>query len=145
IKYRITAQDLSNAQNAAEWPGEGRHRIAVVGIHPARDSYTNSFNTPWDDLFGTSFSIATPENFADGAIHTDHPYKNGSGPYDESHYIYQLQIPIRLRDTNALMRFDEIVLVEPGDNGSVYGDDGFYDYVAVEGSADGVAAWLPLI
>lgn len=145
IEYRITAHDLSYAQNAVESPSEGSHRIAVVGIHPTRDSYTNNFNTPSDDFFGTSFSIATPGSFGDGAIHSDHPYKNGSGPNDESHYIYQLQIPIRLRETNALMRFDEIVLVEPGDNGSVFGDDGFYDYVVVEGSADGGATWLPFI
>src|SRR5690606_20432683 len=45
----------------------------------------------------------------------------------------------------ALMRFDEIVLVEPGDNGSVFGDDGFYDYVLVEGSADGGSTWQPFI
>jgi hypothetical protein len=43
------------------------------------------------------------------------------------------------------MSFDEIVLVEPGEVLSKYGDDNFWDYVIVEGSKDNGKTWLPLI
>jgi hypothetical protein len=145
IHYRLVASDMSVAINTTSSPEEGVHRITVVGILPARSTYTNNFDTPSDDFFGTGFSIATPSGFANGAIHSDHPYQNGSGPNDESHYTYQLQIPIILRDSAALLSFDEIVLVEPGTNSSVFGDAGFYDYVIVEGSADGGLTWWPLV
>ncbi|HEY1055766.1 MAG TPA: T9SS type A sorting domain-containing protein, partial [Emticicia sp.] len=44
---------------------------------------------------------------------------------------------------SANITFDEIVLVEPGDNGTVFGDPTFFDYVVVEGSYDGGASWVP--
>ncbi|MBK6281257.1 MAG: T9SS type A sorting domain-containing protein [Draconibacterium sp.] len=45
---------------------------------------------------------------------------------------------------NGTMSFDEIVLVEPGEVLSKYGDDDFWDYVIVEGSKDNGKTWLPL-
>jgi len=43
------------------------------------------------------------------------------------------------------MSFDEIVLVEPGEAGTKFGDEEFWDYVIVEGSKDGGQNWKPLI
>jgi hypothetical protein len=43
------------------------------------------------------------------------------------------------------MSFDEIVLVEPGEVLSQFGDDDFWDYVIVEGSKDNGKTWLPVI
>ena len=42
------------------------------------------------------------------------------------------------------MSFDEIVLVEPGENLSKFGDDDFWDYAIVEGSKDNGKTWLPI-
>ena len=42
------------------------------------------------------------------------------------------------------MNFAEVVLVEPGELSSVYGDSDFYDYVIVEGSKNNGANWYPL-
>ena len=42
------------------------------------------------------------------------------------------------------MRFDEIVLVEPGEPGTTFGDLRFWDYVIVEGSKDDGTTWMLL-
>lgn len=142
LQYRIVAGDLATVENIAFHPAEGFHSVAVNGILPAQDSYINNFNGPSGDFFGNSFSITTPQGFANGAIHSEHPYSNGTGVNEESHYIYQLQIPIRVATSDAVMKFEEIVLVEPGEDGSVFGDPDFFDYAVVEGSADGGVTWL---
>lgn len=143
IKYKIVASDNSSASNQGVDPSTDFYTVFVTGTMPAQDSYTNSFNEASFDFIGSSFKIETPDGFSDGAIHSKHPYDNGSGPNDESNYIYQLQIPIRLNSANPYIRFDEIVLVEPGEDGSVFGDNDFYDYVVVEGSKDEGATWVP--
>ena len=51
-------------------------------------------------------------------------------------------VPIIVTSTSVLT-FDEVVIVEPGEPGSVFGDSDFWDYVMVEGSADGVS-WQAL-
>ena len=141
IRYRIIARDLANAENITIDPPSGYHAVAVNGILPARNAYINDFNDPSADFFGNNFTISTPTGFSEGAIHSDHPYQNGSGVNEESNYLYQLQIPIRIDPANPIIRFDEIVLVEPGEEGSEFGEPGFFDYVVVEGSVDGGASW----
>jgi hypothetical protein len=42
------------------------------------------------------------------------------------------------------MSFDEVVLVEPGEVLSKFGDENFWDYVVVEGSKNNGKTWLPL-
>jgi hypothetical protein len=145
ISYRLIATDDALAANVTELPEDGYFTVVVTGILPVQNSYGNNFNQPSNDFFGNSFSIATREGFDNGAIHSAHPYSNGAGPNEESNYIYQLQIPILL-DTggNAIMKFDEVVLVEPGADGSLFGEDDFFDYVIVEGSADSGKSWAPL-
>ena len=146
IKYRIRAKDSSVAQNEGARPSaSGFYTINVVSLAATQDSYSNDFNTNSNDFFGDNiFSITTPSGFNNGAIHTSHPYPNGTGTGFTSNYIYQLRIPIRLKSTDATIRFDEIVLVEPGDTGSQFGDDNFFDYVVVEGSKDGGITWKVL-
>lgn len=143
IQYRIIARDLANAENITIDPSSGYHLVAVNGILPAQDVYVNDFNGTSADFFGNNFTISLPTGFSDGAIHSDHPYQNGTGVNEESNYVYQLQIPIRIDPANPIIRFDEIVLVEPGEEGSEFGDQGFFDYVVVEGSVDGGVSWKP--
>ena len=147
LNYRIVAQDLAAAQNQAFSPASGFYKIDVQGTAAAQDSYENDFNDPSsaDDFFGNAFSITTPTGFSDGAIHSDHPYLDGSGPNDESNYIFTLNIPIIINSTNPFMRFDEIALVEPGEPGTVFGNTQFWDFVIVEGSTDGGINWIRLL
>jgi hypothetical protein len=143
IEYRIVASDVSSNSNESAIPASGFFNVLVTGIMPAQDTYTNDFNTPTNDFIGSSFSITTPTGFDNPAIHSKHPYDNGSGAGNESSYVYQLQIPIRINASNAYIRFDEIVLVEPGETGAEFGSEEFYDYVVVEGSKDGGTTWTP--
>jgi Secretion system C-terminal sorting domain len=146
VKYRIVATDNSLAQNQATLPSPPEFfTLNVVSLAATQDFYSNDFNSVTTDFFGDNlFSITTPAGFSNGAIHTSHPYPDGTGTNFTSNFIYQLRIPVRLKATDATLKFDEIVLVEPGDNGSVFGDNNFYDYVIVEGSKDGGVTWKPL-
>lgn len=146
INYRIVARDRSRNKNQSNNPASGFHSVQVVGLQAARDSYSNDFNaaTAAADFAGNGFSITTPSGFSTPAIHSDHPYPDGDGfPNNERDLIYQLLVPINLKDQNTTIRFEEVVLVEPGEEGSIFGDTDFYDYVVVEGSRDGGKTWQP--
>ena len=146
VKYRIVATDNSVAQNQAAVPSFTEFfTLNVVSLAATQDFYSNDFNSVSNDFFGNDvFSITTPAGFSNGAIHTTHPYPDGTGSGSTSNFIYQLRIPIRLNANNPNLKFDEIVLVEPGDAGSVFGSINFYDFVIVEGSKDGGVTWKPL-
>jgi hypothetical protein len=92
IQYRILAKDQSVRQNQAISPATGYYTFRVNTIAQPRLSYFNSFDTPTEDFAGNNFSITTPSGFNNGAIHSDHPYANGTGPNDESNYSYELLI-----------------------------------------------------
>jgi hypothetical protein len=141
ITYRIIAKDNSANKNQKIDPLLGYHTVFVTGIKPVQKWYVNNFNAASNDFIGNGFRITTPAGFKDGAIHSTHPYADGSGPASESNYIYQLQVPIQIEEEIPLIKFNEIVLVEPGEIGSSFGDDDFYDYVVVEGSRDFGVTW----
>ncbi len=82
------------------------------------------------------FSITTPAGFSNPALHSAHFYPDGSTA------TALLTQPVIVAG-NTMLRFDEIVIVEPGDPGTVFGDFAFWDYVIVEGSTDGIH-WTPL-
>lgn len=148
LTYRIVTQDLSAAQNQAFSPSSGFYKIEINGFLAVQNSYENDFNntdSASEDFFGDAFSITTPAGFSNGAIHSEHPYRNGSGTNDESNYIYTLKVPVIINSTNPNMSFDEIALVEPGESGSTFGQDDFYDYVIVEGSKNGGKTWTRLL
>ncbi len=149
IEYRIKVIDSSIAQNVANAPTSSTfYPVNVVGLAPTQDSYSNNFNSASSDFFGDNlFSIITPSGFADGSINTSHPYPAAS-PKDSISFIYELRVPIKLKGSgSATLKYDEIALVEPGDNGSTWPPyqggnyNNFYDYVIVEGSKDGGSTW----
>ena len=78
----------------------------------------------------------TPSGFGNPAYHTPHDYADGAV------YTLSLMVPIKVAEISTLT-FDEIAIVEPGEPGSVFGDSDFWDYVVVEGTADGTN-WVPL-
>lgn len=145
LKYRIVAVDSSSNHNSANNPVSGYNEVTVLGLAPTRDSYANNFNSSSSDFFGDGFSIITPNGFNNGAIHSEHPYLEGSGfPNNERNTTYELLIPIKVKKRGATIEFNEIVLVEPGDPGTKFGDPNFFDYVIVEGSKDGGVTWTPV-
>lgn len=123
-------------RNGTAYPSASR-LVPVVLFSPAQASYTNRFNDGTMDFTGNGFRISLPVTFADSAIHSNHPYSNNQN------YTYMLTVPIVVASANAFVAYDDVVIVEPGEPGSVFGDPSFYDYVVVEGSSDG-ATWTPL-
>lgn len=148
ITYRIVAQDGSKAKNQTVNPTTGYHQLVVVAQQPVREQYVNTFNeaTAANDFVGYGFGISTPDHFGDPAIHTEHPYRNGTDYRFQTNLDYTLLAPIRVRTNpdSAVIRYDEIVLVEPGAPGSKFGEANFYDYVILEGSKDNGRSWLPI-
>ncbi|TYZ12566.1 T9SS type A sorting domain-containing protein [Hymenobacter lutimineralis] len=146
LTYRVVVTDVATAQNKAFNPTAGVYTINVVKVKDAQVTYVNQLNsaTPLD-LVGNGFSITTPAGFSNAAIHSLHPYPDGDGDDQETNFIYQLLVPIKVQANRAeaTVKFDEIVLVEPGEDGKPFGSVDFYDYVVVEGSKDGTT-WVPL-
>lgn len=147
LKYRIKVTDNSVAQNVGTLPSSTTFfEVNVVGLATTQASYANDFNNPAIaslDFFGSpEFSIRTETEFTDGAIHTNHPYPEGQGfPNNRFEWVYQLRVPIRVKDVDATIKFDEVVLIEPGETGSVFPSEDFFDYVVVDGSKDGGVTW----
>ncbi len=149
LTYRIVARDSSRARNQALNPATGFYELTVVAPQAPRSQYANRFQdaSAASDFVSYGFSVATPANFTSPAVHSEHPYRNGSSYQFQSNYEYVLLAPITLKSNpdSAIMRYDEVVLVEPGDAGSRFGGEGFFDYVITEGSSDNGRTWRPLL
>jgi hypothetical protein len=145
IRYRIIATDAASVPNTATDPETGEHIVRVVVMAAAQEVYATNFDDAGGDFFGDNFSVKEYTGFDNTALHSVHPYPDGDGTVDgELNLTSQLRIPIRVKAQEATVIFDEVVLVEPGETGSTFGGDNFYDYVVVEGSKDGGATWVPL-
>ncbi len=148
VKYRITATDNAKAKNKATMPLDNSFfDLVVADLKPltaAVPKYKNDFNgaSAANDFAGNGFTITQPEGFQNGAMHSIHPYKDGVGYGFESNWVMNLLTPIIIDDDSTTMRFNEVVLVEPGEKDSEFGASDFYDYVVVEGSLDG-RTWVP--
>ncbi|MDN5202975.1 T9SS type A sorting domain-containing protein [Fulvivirgaceae bacterium BMA10] len=144
LKYRIVAIDSSSNNNMTLSPEDSLHQFIVEEVFDPVSSYSNDFNTASADLAG-DFFVSTPSGFSDGALHTKHPY-DSAGQQRELNFIHRLRIPITVApvDQKPFIVFDEIVLVEPGEDGTVFGSDQFWDFVIVEGSSDDGETWQPL-
>jgi len=111
--------------------------INFVLLDSPVERYSNDFNTPSEDFFGEGFSIRILSGFEDRAIHSIHPYEN------KENITFQLRKPVIIAQQNALFRYDDVAIVEPGTAGSEFGEINFFDFVVVEGSTDGIS-WQPL-
>jgi Secretion system C-terminal sorting domain len=164
VKYQIVATDKSKNKTTLPtlYTGTNQKDVPVVSFYEftvtsikntSVSEYETNFENSTDDFALLGFGIAQPADFSSKGLHSSHPYTNGLGlldPISGSPYmnfqkdeIAMLRTPIRLKETDAVISYDEVVLVEPGDAGSTFGNSSFYDYVVVEGSLDGVL-WFPL-
>ena len=156
ISYRIIVQDKSKAKNKVISPKTGFYDIQVQKISSAVNKYSTDFeNTPKEDFFLKGFAVKSLGSgvTAGTSMQSDHPYADGSennftgsttDKYTNS--TFNLLKPIILRSDTANIYFDEIALVEPGEDGVAFQTGGipnrnFFDYVIVEGSKDGGKTW----
>lgn len=151
IQYRILAVDGSQNENSASAPADGsRFVVPIESVASVADSYENDFEDPAtaSDFIGESFIYDQPSGFDDVALHSPHPYEFADNIGQSSiNYIHQLKVPIRVAEDrlSAVISFNEIVLVEPGEPNAEFGEDEFWDYVIVEGSNDNGTTWEPLL
>jgi hypothetical protein len=104
----------------------------------------NNFESQINDFISSDFKVLTPAGFDSPALNSPHPYLSPNMDDTEFNFVALLKYPIVLK-TGGKMSFDEVVLVEPGEEGNKFGDEDFWDYVIVEGSKDKGATWKPLI
>lgn len=102
-------------------------------------SYINDFEDDSNDFYGKGFGVVKVEDFSK-SIHSDHPY------LENKNYFYNLLVPIVIsgEGKKTVLEYDDIVIVEPGEENSVFGNPNFADFVIVLGSKDGIN-WKPVL
>jgi len=143
VRYRIVAVDVSSQSNIGCLPLSGYNRFKIEGIQNPVDRYVTNFDAGTQDFIGTDFNISTATGFDSPALNSAHPYLSPDADNTNYNFSTILKYPITL-NTKGTMTFDEIVLVEPGESGSKFGNQNFWDYVIVEGSKDSGISWEPL-
>ncbi len=103
-----------------------------------RVRYFNDFESKQNDFSGEGYSV-TNSFYSNYAINSYHPYAK------KKNFSYVLKYPVIVMDEveSSIMTYEDIAFVEKGEDGKVFGDEEFWDYVVVEGSKDGMN-WLPL-
>jgi hypothetical protein len=139
VSYRIVATDVSSQSNIGRLPLTGYYTFNIEGIQDPAERYVTSFNGGNQDFIGSDFTISTVTGFDSPALNSAHPYLSPDTDNSEFNFSTILKYPIILK--KGKMTFDEIALVEPGEVGSKFGDQNFWDYVIVEGSKDGGITW----
>lgn len=143
VSYRIVAVDASGQANTVRNPLSGFYSFTIEEIRAPGVRYVNNFNTTSNDFIGTDFFQSTPSGFDSRALNSSHPYASPDTDDMEYNFTTLLRNPIILKQGGQIS-YDEVVMVEPGDSGTKFGDEDFWDYVIVEGSKDGGTSWHAL-
>lgn len=143
VEYRVLAKDATDRGNKRYLPTQGYYQVEVFQSQEARTGYYTDFDSPNADFEISDFEMSHQSGFSSGNLHTVNPYPESNLENDKYNLIAQLKHPIIIQD-NGRMSFDEVVLVEPGEAGTVYTEDQFWDFVIVEGSKNNGKSWLPV-
>jgi len=156
IKYRIVVKDKAKITNVVNLPASGFYEFKVLGVLASTKTYVSSFDQqPSADFYLKGFTFSQPTGFSSPSLSSDHPYADGleesydgGGGSDKfTNNDAVLLKPIIIRSDTAKIYFDEVALVEPGDQGEAFLNvDGtvnrnFFDYVIVQGSNDLGKTW----
>lgn len=159
VKYRMVAKDKAKTANITYSPGSGFYEFRYLQLAASTKTYVSSFDRiPSADFYLKGFKIGTSPGFSSPALHSDHPYADGSedavaftGGEDKfTNNDAVLLKPIVLRSDTAKIYFHQIALVEPGEDGvNFYDSNGnidryFFDYVIVQASKDQGKTWVDL-
>ncbi len=143
INYKIVAQDASLGKNKNSYPKIGSLSFNIEKLGEPVSAYINNFDSQTNDFIISDFDIYTESGFENAALHSPHPYPSPGADNEEYNFSTILKRPIILKKSGTIT-FDEIVLVEPGESNTNFGDDEFWDYAVVEGSNDMGKTWVPL-
>ncbi|MDX9883642.1 MAG: T9SS type A sorting domain-containing protein [Prolixibacteraceae bacterium] len=144
VRYRIIVEDKSVNKNTSVLPRKGYYTVYIQGTYDPVRQYFSDFNATNTDFISSDFTVVTPTGFDNGALHSLHPYKSPEKENASYNYSAQLKYPIIIKN-GGIITYDEVVLVEPGEPGALFGSNDFYDYVIVEGSKDKGKTWKPLV
>jgi hypothetical protein len=145
IQYRIIAADSAKLPNSSVVPDSGYFTIHIEGLMATLESYSTDFSgDAADDFFNKGFDIFKPSGFSRYGLNSRHPYESPEDNDKTIEYTSILRHPLKFNESGILISFNEIVLVEPGETGSIFGSEKFFDYVIVEGSKDFGNKWFRL-
>ncbi len=144
IQYRIFAIDSALVPNISLLPKNGFFVTHIEGLLSTIESYSTDFSSAAADFFNKGFDILKPAGFNKYGLHTKHPYESPEVDNASIQYTALLRHPLILNESGMLINFNEVVLVEPGEPGSVFGSADFYDYVIIEGSKNSGKTWVSL-
>lgn len=97
--------------------------------------YENDFDKGQTDFALDGFRYLQPTGFGSKGLDSPHPYPQ------LVEYLAIFQKPIPVTDETSTVAWDEIVLLEPGAGGSVFGDPDFYDHILIEGTNNNGLSW----
>jgi hypothetical protein len=143
IAYSIKATDISKRNNSTQLPGEGNFMLKVEKIEKPLTAYSTNFDDQNSDFILADFEIAKPVDFDNPALQSPHPYASPDRDNGILDFTTVLRYPV-IVSAKGKISFDEVVLVEPGEESVPFGCQDFFDYVIVEGSKDFGNNWLPL-
>lgn len=144
LEYRIIAIDKASGRNMRIAPSSGYYSIRIETMLPVVSSYSTDFTGAASEFFNSGFAIAKPEGFSNYGLHSEHPYKSPDEDYKSLEFSSVLRYPVIFDASGMIVSFKELVLVEPGAEGSVFGFSDFYDYVILEASKDFGKTWFSL-
>lgn len=140
FQYRFVATDSATAQNKTYLPAEGVFSLRIEPIYAPVTQYTNGFTVDDPDFILDGFTVGLVDGFADATLGTPHPYADNGFAIEYYAYLRQ-QIIVQ---SGTTLSFDEVVLVEPGEDGVQYPSDGFYDFVTIQASKDQGKTWFSI-
>jgi hypothetical protein len=144
LQYRIFAVDTALIPNTSVLPKTGFFNVKIEHLLPTISSYSTDFTNSAGDFFNDGFSVSKPTGFSKYGLNSKHPYESPEDNNKSINYTALLRHPLKFSESGMLINFNELVLVEPGETGSVFGSSDFYDYVIVEGSKNFGETWFAL-
>lgn len=141
FSYRLFAVDVSINKNTNYTSGTTSD-FYLITVGTSTKPFT-TLNENFDDTITSrtqfileGFTINKLSTFSSAALQTAHPYPTAIYAGKKLDLTATLRNPCTIREKEAYLEFDEIVLVEPSESGTVYGDYEFWDYCIIEGSKD---------
>jgi hypothetical protein len=144
LQYRVIAKDSSSSANVSYLPSTGYFNVKFESLLPVITAYSTNFTGAAPEFINNGFSITRPTQFTSDGLHSPHPYESPEKEGASIQYSSVLKYPVRVDESGIVLSYDEVVLVEPGETGSVYGSVDFYDYVVVEATKDFGKTWFAM-
>ncbi len=144
IEYKIFAVDTAMVPNVGSLPKTGFFVTHIEEISSTLSAYSTDFSNAAPDFFNIGFDISKAAGFSKYGLNTKHPYESPEDNNKSIEYISILRHPLKFDESGMLINYNEVVLVEPGAAGSVFGSPDFFDYVIVDGSKNFGKTWFGL-